>query len=351
MLRAIYAVAIAKIGKSMLRLSAGCALFLFALLTAAPAAEPIKLKLSFYSSDRSLTYRTTVERFVTAVNSDGRGLLEIEVYFSGTLGKSQREQTELVLAGKADIAFIVPGLNSERFTDNTVIELPGLFRNVREATQVYGQLVNANLLAGYEDFFVIGTVATAPEPVHSRKPIASLASLVGQKIRANNPTAAATLTKLGVVPAVIAFNETAPAISSGTIDGAVISAAYLFDVGVGRMVNNHYLLGVSSNPLAVLMNRGAFERLPEAAQTIIRKYSGEWFAARYIDAFKKLNKDGLDQIEATPGRTVVSPSEADLKAAQATFASIRNNWAMASQHNRELLTQAEARLSKLRTAE
>jgi TRAP-type C4-dicarboxylate transport system substrate-binding protein len=313
------------------------------------AAAPVKLKLSFYSSDRSLTYKAVVEQFVNAVNAEGKGVVEIEVYFSGALSKSQKEQPQLVLDGKADIAFVVPGQNPERFADNSVMELPGLFRNAREGTQVYSQLVDANLLAGYSDFHVIGVVTTAPEPIHSRQPIASLANLAGQKIRANNPTAARTLAKLGVTPAVIAFNETAPAISSGTIDGAVISAAYLFDVGIGRLVTNHYLLGISANSFALLMNRQVFDGLPADAQAIIRKYSGEWFNAHYIEVFEKLNKDGLEQITAAAGRVVVSPSEADLKSADAAFASVRKDWA-ASPRDHDLLMQAEARISKLREA-
>src|ERR1700693_6290113 len=78
------------------------------LLPFAVAAEPITLKLAFLWSDRSLVYSAAVEPFVTAINKEGKGLLEIEVYFSGALGKKENEQPQLVLDGTADIAFIVP---------------------------------------------------------------------------------------------------------------------------------------------------------------------------------------------------------------------------------------------------
>ena len=61
------------------------------LLPLAARAEPITFKLSFFTSDRSVAYQTAVKPFVDAVNSEGEDLLEINVYFSGTLGKVQRE--------------------------------------------------------------------------------------------------------------------------------------------------------------------------------------------------------------------------------------------------------------------
>src|SRR5262245_39900483 len=116
---------------------------LTALWSAFAAAEPIKLKLSFFSSDRSMIYAAAVKPFVDAVNREAKGLLEIEVFFSGALGKSPAQQPNLVADGVADIAYIVPSYTPERFPDTAVIEMPGLFRDGREATLVYSHLMAA----------------------------------------------------------------------------------------------------------------------------------------------------------------------------------------------------------------
>ncbi len=42
-----------------------------------------------------------------------------------------------------------------------------------------------------------------------------------------------------------------------------------------RVTKNHYLLSGGGAPLVLVMNRRKFENLPDAAKTIIRKYSGE----------------------------------------------------------------------------
>lgn len=330
------------------RLTALVALALAA-LPAMAAAEPITLKLSFFTSDRTVAYQAAIKPFVDAINSDGHGLLKIEVYASGTLGKVQKELPQQVLDGTADIAFIVPGQNPELFIDNVVMELPGLFRDLREATLTYTALVAAGALAGYQDFYVIGAYATQLEIIHSRKPIRSLADLKGQKIRVNNTTQATALAKLGALPVVLAFNETTPALSSGALDGATVPAAQLFDVGIGRLAGNHYLLGTSVAPLTLMMSRKVFDRLPADAQELIRQHSGGWIAERFIKAYEAADMRALEDIKADPRRSIVVPSSAGQLAAQEAFKAVIQDWAKASTHNHALLDLTQATLAKLRS--
>ena len=335
--------------KPFLRL-AGCMLALtLANAPASSVADPIRLKLSFFTSDRSVAYETAIKPFVDAVNQEGKGVVQVEVYLSGSLGRVQRELPQLVLDGGADMAFIVPGQNPERFRDNGVIELPGLFADVRQATLAYTRMIAADTLAGYKDFFVVGAFATEPESIHSRKALAALADLKGQKIRTNNLTEAAGLAKLGALPVVLAFNETTPAISSGTIDGATVPPGQLFDVGIGRLVTNHFLLPTSVAPLALMMNRHVFDRLPDEARQIIAKYSGDWAAARFVDAYARINREALAQLKADARRSVVSPSRTDADAAQRVFKSIAQEWGEGDSHRQALLRRVAHELAGLRT--
>jgi TRAP-type C4-dicarboxylate transport system substrate-binding protein len=314
-------------------------------------ADPIRLKLSFFTSDRSVAYQTAIKPFVEAVNAEGKGIVQIDVYFSGALGKVQSELPQQVLDGVADMAFIVPGQNPERFLDNAVMGMPGLFNDVREATLVHTRLAAVDALAGYKDFFVIGAFATEPETIHTRKPLQSLADLRGQKIRVNNLPEANALAKLGALPVVLAFNETTPAISSGQIDGATVPPAQLFDVGIGRLVSNHYSLSISAAPLTLMMNRKVFDRLPENAKALIERYSGGWAAMRYIETFEAIGRDALAQIKSDPRRTVVVPSASDLETARLAYRSVVSDWAESSAHNRELLALVEHELARIRSSQ
>jgi len=321
------------------------------LLPATAIADPITLKLSFFTSDQSVAYQAAVKPFVEAINHEGNGLLHIDVYLSGTLGKVQNELPQLVLDGKADIAFIVPGQNPERFRDTAAIETPGLFRDAREASLVYTRLLARHALPGYDDFFVIGAYGTAPEIINSRKNLTTLAELKGQKIRVNNLMEAAALAKFGALPVVLAFNATSAAISSAQIDGATAPPAQLFDVGIGRLTTFHYLLPTSTAPLALVMNRKVFDGLPGNAKALIRKYSGEWAANQFSKVYQKLNEQGFDQLKTDTRRSIVAPSPRDLKTANNEFRSVLDGWIAEGPQNRILASLVQAELGSLRDPE
>jgi TRAP-type C4-dicarboxylate transport system substrate-binding protein len=318
------------------------------LLPGHASSEPIKLKLSYFSSDRTVLYLGDVKPFVDAVNADAKGLLEIEVYFSGALGKAPAQQPQLVRDGIADLAYIVPGYTADQFPDNAVIELPGLFRDQREASLVFTRLIAANALRGYEDFVVIGAYTAELHSIHTRKPIASLADLKGLKIRANNPTEAATFDKLGMHGIVMPVNQISEAISNGSIDGAAVPPAMLAEFGVGRLASYHYMIRADAPSLAVVMSRKVFAGLPAQAQAIIRKYSGEWAVARSNEYFAAINVKSMKQLEADPKRKVIFPSQAERPRIQAAFKEVIDEWKAKSPRNPELLELARAEIAKLR---
>jgi TRAP-type C4-dicarboxylate transport system substrate-binding protein len=333
----------------MFKMTAPCALLLFVLSPCMAVAEPIELKLAFFSSDQSMTYLAAIGPFVDAVNSENRDQVKIVLYSGGVLGRDISQQPDLVLDDKADIAFVVTGYTPDRFPDNAVIELPGLFSDTREATEVYTRLIALKALRGYDDFVVIGAYVSNPETLHSRLPIASIVDLKGQRIRVNNSSEAATLEKLGAIPVPMQITKVTGAISSGEVDGAVVAITPLSDYGIKRVATNHYFLGTSGAPLALLMNRKKFEGLPVSVQNIILKYSGEWTAARFIETYDRSDLQILDQLKADPNRIVVFPSSADLEIAHAAYRSVAAEWAAKSPRNSELLKLTEAEIAKLRS--
>ncbi|HEY6834075.1 MAG TPA: TRAP transporter substrate-binding protein DctP [Pseudolabrys sp.] len=322
-----------------------CLLFPFAAV-----ADPITLKLSFFSSNRSMSYNAAVKPFVDAVNADSSGLVQIKVYFSGALGKDIAQQPQLLLDGAFDIAFIVPGYTPDQFPDNPIMELPGPFRDMRESTFVYTQLVALNALRGYEDFFVIGAYVSNPETIHGRTAINSIDDLKGKRIRVNNQSESSMFEKLGATPVPLPVNQISEAISSKAIDAAAIALTPLSDYGIKRVVTHHYLLGTSGAPLALLMNRKSFGALPPAAQDIIRKYSGEWAATQFIDAYSASDSKVIEQLKSDPQRTLVYPSQRDLDIAHSAFEAVTAEWSAKSSHYRDLLNLVATRTAKLRSS-
>jgi TRAP-type C4-dicarboxylate transport system substrate-binding protein len=323
------------------------AIVAFTLVSVSASADPIKLKFAYFSSDREQAYINTIRPFVDVVNEQAKGILEIEVYTSGTLGRNFAQQPQLVLDGTADLAWVNPGLTPELFPDNAVIELPGLFRDAREAT-LYTRVAASQSLRGFENFFVVGTFGTEPLSIHVRQPVLSLKDLNGKKIRTNNPTESAVLKALGMLPEVMPINQVAEAIGRGTIDGATSRPGSLAGFGIARVTSHHYLLGLGAAPLLIVMNRQKFDSLPKAGQDAIRKYSGEWMARRYVEGYDLTNNPILEQLKADPKRTVIFPSKADRETAAVAFRTVIEDWLAKHPRNPELLKIVQAEIAKLR---
>jgi TRAP-type C4-dicarboxylate transport system substrate-binding protein len=334
----------------MFKALARCALLSFLLFPSMATAEPIELKFSFFTSDRSNIYQNEIKPFVDAVNDEGKGLIEIKMYFSGAISAVQALQPQLVADGTADMAIIVPAQSPDRFGDSAVMELPGIYRDAREASLVFTRLIEANALEGYGDFFVIGAFVSGAENIHSRKPIAAIEDLKGLTIRTNNQTEAAVLEKLGAIPVLLPINQATDALNRNKIDAATFPPSLLFEFGIGRVANYHFLMPLGGVPTALIMNRSKFASLPPAAQAIIRKYSGQWLAERSVAGFDTLDEQILEQLKSDPKRKVTDLSPADLESTQRIFASVIEDWVAMNPHNRELLTLVQSEIKTLRSS-
>lgn len=315
----------------------------------AAKAEPIKLKLAFFSSDRTHLYRSIVKPFVDAVNAEGRGRVEIDVYLSGKLGGDPQAQSRLVLDGTADIAYVVTPYEQQRFPDTAVIDLPGVFEDAREAILAFTHLVGNGTIRDFKDFYVIGAVASQPESIHLRPVVSTLADLKGKRIRANNDTEIAAMKGLGMVPVFVPLTQTASAISSGNLDGAFAPPVPMVEFGIGRVAANHYMLGTSSVPLALLMSRKRFESLPPDVQALIRKNSGESLAQQAIQIDQTSTDLIMNQLESDPKRKVIMPSPPDMKIANDVFESVVADFTAADPYHAKLVNALRMETAKLRT--
>jgi TRAP-type C4-dicarboxylate transport system substrate-binding protein len=322
---------------------------LAALLPLQALAQPVTLKLSFFGPDTEINYVKAIKPWVDAVNADPSGAVKIEAYPNGALGKALPAQPQMVLDGVADIAFVNPALVPGRFPDDQVFELPGLVRNMKEGVQLFQALLKSNSLRGYSDYFVVGSLMNANAHVFSRKPVKSVNDLKGLKVRISGAVIGQTVKELGVVPVLMPPNEVVEAMGRGTIDALTTVPAAMIDFGIDRVTSHDYLIQLGTNPFAVLMNRKKFDSLPKAAQDVILKYSPDWINDVYVKNLSAFNASVIEQFRADKKRTVVTPSEADLKAIKTASEKVTAEWAAKSPGNAQLLAKANDILAKIRS--
>lgn len=333
---------------AMLRNAKRAAVALMALWSLSVCAEPIKLRFAIFSPDSEQTYLSVFRPFAEAVNKDAAGTVVIELYPNGALGRSPAQQAQMVLDGVADLAWVVPSFTPGRFRDMEVFELPGLFRDLNEATLVMTRLIDSGQIKGYEQFIPIGSFGTAPYSIHTRVPIKTLADLKGRKIRVAGAMEGDTLKALGAVPIGMPTTEITESIGRGTIDGTTSHPAPLFDFGFNRVVNAHYFIQLGVLPVDVLMNKAKFDSLPKAGQEAIRKHSGLWMAKLFSTSITTYNNQLMKKLSDDPKRTVIFPTPADQNAAQMVFNGVISAWAAKSERNKQLLQRVRDEIAAVR---
>jgi len=321
---------------------------LFLLPVAASAQQVTKLKYAEFSPDRERIHNVVTKPFAEAVQEASGGKLQVELFPNGALGRNPAQQAQLVQDGIADIAFVVPSFTPGRYPDTELMELPGLFRNLREATLVFTRLIMSGKIKDYDKFIPIAAWTTPPFSIHAAFPITGVADLKGKKIRASGAMQSDALKALGAVPVAIPPTEVPEAIARRTIDAATSQPAVVYDFGYDRVTSSHYFLQLGVVPLVVLMNKAKFESLSPSDQDAIRAHSMMWMARLYNDQYSRYETELIKKLEDDPKHKVVFPSPADQQVINAAFQPVISDWVNRSPRNAELFKAATAELEKVR---
>ena len=94
--------------------------------------------------------------FAETVQRETNNAVVFDLFPNGALGRNPGQQPQLVLDGVADLAWVVQSYSPGRFPDTEVLELPGMFKDLREASLVAMGLAKGNVLKDYGDFYIVG---------------------------------------------------------------------------------------------------------------------------------------------------------------------------------------------------
>lgn len=307
-----------------------------------------RLAIAFHAPATSTTFTAGLKPFAEAVMRDAAGEIEIALHPDGARGGLLTTQLQLVESGGVDAAFVIPGFTPERFPDNFVFGIPGLFRDITEATLTYSRVVNAGALRGYDDFHVIGAFCTEPFTLHAAKKLTCLADLEGMKLRAANNADETMLQQLGAAARVVPGDRIVSAIQSGEIDGTTLHIGPLYDLGVDKVTRYDYLLRLGCAPLTILMNKRSFDRLPVPVQDAIRRHSGEAYARSYARRVAAHHETLLAKFVADPRRVRTEPAAAEIEEANAAFKPVVDRWLAQDPRNQRTLDAVKAEIARLR---
>ena len=319
-----------------------------ALLGSERARAEQHLKWAVFTPDSEVTFRTVMKPFAETVQRETDNAVVFDLFPNGALGRNPGQQPQMLLDGVADVAWVVQSYSPGRFPDTEVLELPGMFKDIRESSLVATGLAKNNVLKDYGDYYIVGLWGTAPYSIHTNFPVNSIADLKGKTIRASSKNESAALRAFGAVPIGMPVTEIPEAISRGTISGTTSHLSPFFDFGLDRVTNNHFFIGLGIVPLAVLMNKKKFDALPETSRAVIERNAGYPLTKKWIDSISSYNAANLEKLKSNPKNKIVFPDQAQLDEAQKLLAPVREAWVAASDRHKELKAALDTELAKVR---
>ncbi|UCD80727.1 MAG: TRAP transporter substrate-binding protein [Desulfobacterales bacterium] len=249
------------------------AVFFSLLCSAASAADAIVLR---YATQMPKTHHLTVAdyEFAKTVEEKTGGKVKIEVYPAGQLYKGV-SLVKAVMSGAIDMGITYGGALTGPLPMIDVFDIPFLFSDYQMIQQLWAGKVGALIkdaalqkgivmlsFGAYGDSFCI---------INSKRPIKSPPDLDGLKIRCNTPMAAESVKVLGASPLMMSSSEVYAALQRGTVDGAT--------TGLGTVVSRKWyevakyatITSSSYSVWPVMINKGAWEKLPKEYQEVIRQ--------------------------------------------------------------------------------
>ncbi|WP_299665833.1 TRAP transporter substrate-binding protein [uncultured Ruegeria sp.] len=152
------------------------------------------------------------------------------------------------------------------------------------------------------------SVPWPPQGIYMKDPVSAGSDFEGVKFRAYNASTARLAELLGAVPATIASSEISQAFSTGVISGMITSPTTGVDSQAWDFVTNYYDVKAFIPKNFVIVNKSAFDALPEKSQKAILEAAAlaetrgwEMAIQTTTDATKTLSDNGIT-VNETPAQ-------------------------------------------------
>lgn len=314
----------------------------------ATSASPEVLRFSSFEPPVAHITKNILTVWAEDVTAASEGELDVQMFPGGTLGRNPAQQLKLVEDGVADIAWVIPGYTPGRFNEGTVAELPFLVENSTVGSNAMWALFESGLLKGdYENFKLIGVMASPPNGLASAVEMRAPRDLQGQNIRAPGPTMLSAIKSLDAVPVGGITGPTlAESLSRGLISGTFTQWGALETFSAGGVIDHFLELPLGATPMLIVMNKTKYESLSDMAKTAIDEHSGAAFSDRFGRSFDEYLIEAKDRILAENEIAIIEPDEALTSQWREAMSVAADDWITQTENGQVLYDTFKAELEK-----
>ncbi|WP_163576177.1 TRAP transporter substrate-binding protein [Halomonas faecis] len=270
---------------------------LAAALVATPAlAETTTLRIAHVWPGGSLIDRELFQAWAESVEAASEGRLEVEVYPSQTLAKSDKTY-ESAVTGVADIGASAQGYNAGRFPLTQVAELPGVSASSRQGSCILQSLYDqGHFDEEYADTRPLFLFTTGPGYLHTRERLVETPrDLEGLRLRRPTPVVGDMFNRLGAQAVGMPAPDVFTAMQRGVVDGLSFNWEGMKTFRLNELASHHTEVPLYDLSLFATMSQRSYDRLPEDLQRVIDEHSGMEWSLRAADVYDELIRQGRQE--------------------------------------------------------
>jgi len=314
------------------------------------AADPVQLKFGFPAPAASFINTQGMTPWIQDVEKASEGTVKIKLFPGPTLGDF-RNIYDRTLKGVVDIAFGIFGPLAGQFRQTAVASLPFEANSSLEAALGLWRLnENGTIAKEFSKVKVLALFAFPSAHVHTKSPVKSLGDLKGLKFSVSSRELGQIVVKLGGAPVSMPPPDVYQSISRGLVDGVVIPWTAVRTFKLLEVTNYHVEAPLGVSPAFVLMNKAAYERLPQKSKQAIDRYSGEPFSRRLGMAADGAARAQSKQAATMSGQTVTGIPGGEIEEWKSRIKSVVEGWASATPNGPKVLAAFREEVKKIRSS-
>lgn len=260
------------------------ALFCAATFTHASAQE-ITLRLHQFLPMTDSVPREGLIPWGEAIEEQSGGRIKIEYYPSMQLGGAPATLFDQARDGSVDLIWTVLGYTPGRFPKSEAFELPFVVTSGEATSRAFQRFVEEHAMDEFRDVKLIAVHTHGPGLFHTRTPVTALEDLDGMKVRGGSRVISAMLADLGAEPIGMPVPDVPQSLVTGVIDGTTIPWQVTMALRTSEIVSHHTEFsgenGLYTQTFAFVMNRDAYERMPDDLKAVIDANTGVEWAGRF----------------------------------------------------------------------
>ncbi len=304
-----------------------------ALLGAGSAtAQTVTLKFAHFLPSTGNFQRHIAEPWCAAIEKDSGGRLKCQMFPSLQLGGTPAHIPDQVKNGVADIGWTSPSFATGRFPRTEALELPfSLPPGGLAGSRAMWAYYQKHAQDDYKDFKVLAVFSASNVVISTAsKPVLTVDSFKGLKLRSPSRFAALLIGQLGGTPVNLPVAAITESISKGVIDGAMAPWEILPTTKIDEVTKYHMeglpnQPGFTQTPMAILMNKAKWDGLPADLQAVLDKHSG----AALSDLAGRVWDEGNDAAKkkmTAQGNKILVIKPEDYAAMQKAGAAVEADW-------------------------